>query len=282
MLRSLRAMVDGSTFWGGLAVVNFVLLEAQPAVLMLSGMLVGTLYAILWVCGAAGGGGGRTALRWLARGLLYYLAFCVTWVPVLVLVETVAGESHGPTGRASDRVMTASLLLTAGLWAGFFLWRRHRRAAAAAAERQQIVALQAADHARQARATVARRADQRRREDARAKAEIFFNLHAPELAGRFTRAMLDEFTARYLGDDREAADVEARADQVLGVMREHLGKVQPATATQSVEGLLTLFDERKRKIAATDLDPLDKETLLIRLDEEREAAVTRALREGRV
>lgn len=96
MLRSLRVLVNGSTFWGGLAVDNFTLLAAQPAVLILSGMLVATVYAVLWIGGWAGSGGGRLALGWLVRAALWYLAFCITWMPVLIPVGAVAGGGPGP------------------------------------------------------------------------------------------------------------------------------------------------------------------------------------------
>ena len=125
-------------------------------------------------------------------------------------------------------------------------------------------------------------AEQRRREDARAKVELFFNVHAPELKNRFTREMLDDYVRRYMGDDKAAEVVEARADTLLEVIRQHLEKVQPAAARDTFDDLLARFALRKRKIQESDLDTQDKEMLLIQIEEEREAAVRKAVRDGRV
>lgn len=125
------------------------------------------------------------------------------------------------------------------------------------------------------------RADQRRRQEARAQVEMFYSLHAPEIGERFSRSMFDDFVRRHLGDDHEPDHVDERAKQLLAMLRQHLAKVQAPNAEESLEAILASFAERKKRIEATALDPREKELLTLQLDELRDEAIRRAVREGR-
>ena len=70
--------------------------------------------------------------------------------------------------------------------------------------------------------------DRRRRETARAACEVLFELHAWELASRFTREMFDEFVRRHLGDDKAPELVEERAQLLQAIIRKHVEKVEPS------------------------------------------------------
>lgn len=159
---------------------------------------------------------------------------------------------------------------------------RQRRQAQEDEERKMRQARELAEIPRREQVSRERESAQRSRDDARARVAIFFNLHAPELGNRFTRTMLDEFVSRYMGDDKAPEDVASRAEQLSEVIRQHLTKVQPAAEFLSLESVLAAYAARKKKIQHSDLDPRDKETLLIQLDEHRERDVSSALREGRV
>lgn len=198
-------------------------------------------------------------------------AAALAWV---VLVAVAAAWGAAARVARTARGQAASLLAR---WAA---WRHARRVRHPPEPRPDPEA--AARQAAAEEGARERARGQKRREDARARVEIAFALHAPELGQRFTRAMLDEFVARYMGDDKAPEDVEARADQLAGVIRQHLAKVQPASQVQTVDELLAAYAARRQKIQGADLDPRDKETPLIQLDEQRERDLAQALREGRV
>lgn len=120
----------------------------------------------------------------------------------------------------------------------------------------------------------------RRREDARSEVELFFNVNAPELKNRFTREMLDDYVSRYMGDDKAPELVEERAATLLKAIQQHLDKVVSPIRNLSFDQILAAFEARKNKIQQSTLDDNDKTTLLIQLDEEREAAVQQAIRDG--
>ena len=112
--------------------------------------------------------------------------------------------------------------------------------------------------------------------------ELFFNVNAPELATRFTRDMLNDYLTRYMGDERPAELAEERAETLLGVIRQHLDKVAPRPQVQTLDDVLATFEARMRKIRESGLEEEDKQHLLIQLEEQREAAVAQAIREGRM
>ena len=122
--------------------------------------------------------------------------------------------------------------------------------------------------------------DQQRREDARSRVELFFNVNAPELKNRFTREMLDDYVKRYMGDDKTAQVVEERAAALLKTIQQHLDKVVSPIRNLSFDEILAAFEARKIKIKQSALEEQDIKTLLIQLDEEREAAVKQAMRDG--
>lgn len=101
--------------------------------------------------------------------------------------------------------------------------RRHERQEPAAAKERERLRQQAAEQTRKA-AT-----DQKRREDARAKCDVLFALHGPELRERFTKEMFDDFIRRHLGDDRSADYVEQRARELCEIVQKHLEMVNGST-----------------------------------------------------
>ena len=122
----------------------------------------------------------------------------------------------------------------------------------------------------------------RRRADARASCELFYNLHAPEIGSRFSKEAFSDFVARHLGDNQPVEYVEQRTAQLLTVLRQHLAMVVPTIDYQPLEEILATFDDRIRRIRESMIDARDKEVILIQLEQERDQALRRAVSEGRL
>ena len=157
---------------------------------------------------------------------------------------------------------------------------RQRRRAERAARRERDRHEGAAPD--RAKADKERATDQRRRADARAACEIFYSLHAPEIGPRFAKDEFATFVARHLGDEHPPEYVERRAEQLLALLKQHLRKVLPPLGTETLDEILAAFDDRIRRVRASTLDDRDQEVVLLQLEQEREDAIRRALREGRL
>jgi len=67
----------------------------------------------------------------------------------------------------------------------------------------------------------------RRREEARARVEITYTLHAPELAERLPWPVVQDFMERHLNEYQSPESAERRAQQIIDVIHQHLRKVDP-------------------------------------------------------
>jgi hypothetical protein len=158
--------------------------------------------------------------------------------------------------------------------------RRHQRQASLEAER--VAALQQAEELRTApdrmeaeeqareRAEAARREREQaqlRREDARAACVLLYGLHKPDIGRRYPRSSLDEFMNLYMQDDRPPQQVEERARQLQGIIREHLERVRPTPKFTSIEDIARWFLEQKQTIEALDLEDRDRRVHLALLRE---------------
>jgi len=104
----------------------------------------------------------------------------------------------------------------------------------------------------EARAQAAK-AEQKRREDVRAACELLYGFFAPEIGSRFPKAAFDDFEKKYLGDDRPAAEVEARGEELKAILKKHHDLVRPALPATS---LLDLARWYERELAAIESLPL--------------------------
>lgn len=68
---------------------------------------------------------------------------------------------------------------------------------------------------------------QRRREEARARVETAYALHAPELGERLSWGYVSDFMDRYINDHQSPESAERRAQQLIDVIQQHLRKVDP-------------------------------------------------------
>ncbi len=108
--------------------------------------------------------------------------------------------------------------------------------------------------------------EQCRRDDARAACESLYNVHAPEIAGRFPRAQFEDFMKRHLGDHHTAEHVEARAAQLQAIIEQHRQKIDPPKRHMSLAELAQWFSREKSQVNATPLDDEDKQALLAQLE----------------
>ncbi len=106
--------------------------------------------------------------------------------------------------------------------------------------------------------------DQKRRENARARCEVTYHLHAPEIGKRFTRPMFDDYMRKYMGDGRDPDEVEERAAQLEALLQEHVERVRPAPKFRSLEDIARWFEEQKRQLAGLPDDRV-RQTLLAKL-----------------
>lgn len=200
----------------------------------------------------------------LIAGLLTILGLCLIVPPAFFLWLHILGPMFGLGRRWQGRAADAAAR------------RRTERERRREQERYERAA---PERERQERE---RAGAQRRRAEARAECEVYFSLHAPEIAGRFPKAEFAEFMTRHLGDEHSPEYVERRAEQLLALMRKHLERVKSPIELKSLDEILAAFDDRIRRVRESALHEKDKEVILVDLEQEREEAVRKALREGRL
>lgn len=136
--------------------------------------------------------------------------------------------------------------------------RREQLEPEAARERERL-RCQAEEQARR------RAAEQKRREEARARCDVLFALHGPDLRERFTKEMYEDFVARHLGDSRTPEYVEQRAKELCDLLQKHLEMAHGKK--RNLAELAAWFLEEKKQIDQTALSEDDKELLISQLEE---------------
>jgi hypothetical protein len=111
------------------------------------------------------------------------------------------------------------------------------------------------------------RAEQRRREQARLVCEVEYARFSPTIQGRLPRKELEDFFARYMTDAFSADVVEARAEQLLSLVRLHADQADQTRKPLTIEDLAAWFVAEKAKIAALPLDEKLKNYHLAELNE---------------
>ncbi len=106
----------------------------------------------------------------------------------------------------------------------------------------------------------------RRRAEARASCELAFATHAAAIKERFTKAMLDDFMARYMGNDHPPEQVESRAEQLRSMIQQHAVKIEEPQKKKSLTDLAAWYLDSRNQIEATDLSRDAKDDLLAQLE----------------
>jgi hypothetical protein len=255
----IRSTLDSKNFWGGLVFVNLVFLGVQPGFLVLSLLFVGALYLLLFVAEGLRSDTFAWLVKKSAKVCLWYCLFIFSALPSLAIFLALAGVPLSTPDRAPDWVMPASLVCTGIAWATCWLAMRLNRVARSRREADRSAREYAAR-------TRERTSAQKRRDDARARCEVFFGLHGPEIGTRFPKAMYDDFARRYLGDDHPPEYVEERAEQLLALLQQHLDKVEPAEKPMDVTELAAWYKRTRAQIEALDLDERTKRMQLAELN----------------
>jgi hypothetical protein len=106
----------------------------------------------------------------------------------------------------------------------------------------------------------------RRRADARARAALSYSLLAPKIGSRFTRQMLDDYIATYMGDEQSPDDVERRGDELLATLNQHLEEEEPTRTALTLEQLQAWFHAEKQRIESSSADACVKRQLVAALN----------------
>jgi hypothetical protein len=108
-------------------------------------------------------------------------------------------------------------------------------------------------------------AAQKRRDDVRAECLLYFQLHAPEMSGRFGREQFDEYLRLYMGDGKPPEEVERRAQRLIGLMDGHLEKSGAKGSKMDVAALAKWYQETKAQIEALPVDERAKRVQVAQL-----------------
>lgn len=135
-----------------------------------------------------------------------------------------------------------------------------RREVARLAREQQAEERRRAEHER----TVAQKQKaQDRRRDARAACELLYLQLAPEIGSRFSMSMFSAWVDKYLADDYAPEEVERRAEQLKGILRQHHKEAVKEPERKSREA-----EEQRRRREAEEQE---NQELLRQMIRQREA-----------
>jgi hypothetical protein len=99
---------------------------------------------------------------------------------------------------------------------------------------------------------------QKRRDESRSHCELTYSFYAPKLGERFTRAMLDSYIEKYMGDNQTPEDVERRGQELQVTLQKHLESVEPPKKKLTLESLARWFIEEKQRIESLPVDEKSK------------------------
>lgn len=77
--------------------------------------------------------------------------------------------------------------------------------------------------------------------------------------------MLEAFIKNYMGDNRSAEEVEARARQLEDMINQHIDAVQPAPRFKNIAELAQWYVTEKKRIEELPVDEIFKEQHLVQL-----------------
>ena len=103
---------------------------------------------------------------------------------------------------------------------------------------------------------------QQQRDSIRYACELYYNLHAPQLAKRFSRKALNRFMETYMNDSQPVDLVEQRAAQLNKTIQQHIESVNPPEAILTIEGLVHWYTAQKQQIESLAIDGLYKDDYL--------------------
>jgi len=96
--------------------------------------------------------------------------------------------------------------------------------------------------------------DARRRGDARARCELLYNRHAPDIVRRFPRKSMERFMQTYMRDADPAESVEQRGRELETIIEQHRNCVKPDKPPRTIQDLAEWYLREKNRIDALPLD----------------------------
>lgn len=127
----------------------------------------------------------------------------------------------------------------------------------------------------------AQAAEQKRRDTSRSECLLYFHLHSPEFASRFSREKYDEYVSKYLRDEMPAGEVEKHATKLIALMESHLEKSGARIRPMDVAALARWFEEQKSLIESQSIPDLSKQAALALLNERYNDLMTKHLEDLR-
>lgn len=97
-------------------------------------------------------------------------------------------------------------------------------------------------------------ADARRRVNARARCELLYNTHAPEIGARFPRESFDRFLDEYMGDGASPAEVEHRGKELAKIIEQHRQTVKPDKQPRTIQHLAEWYLQERQRIDSLPLE----------------------------
>jgi hypothetical protein len=137
---------------------------------------------------------------------------------------------------------------------------------------------QIAEERRLQQEAVSREARQTR-EDTRYACELFYNLHAPKIADRFSKQDLHDFLDRYMGDTQPLDVLRRRSNQLTETIRQHVEAVDPPEAIGSLEDLAVWYAKQKGQVESLEVEAIFKHEFCLQLKERYTELTQRLLEE---
>lgn len=240
---------------------------------MLGSKAIGGLAFLAYFASASSGYSQDNLTATILRGLVFGgLVACASAIALAAVFLAWTNVLH-PAQKTAKRLPGAGANAVSGVWRFATRGKRRREELARAAKQAEIDAAQRiVDTQRRLereqeehRQRLERERDHQRRLTARSDAELLYRRYGVEMKGRFTKKMLDDYMAKYMGDEQPASEVERRGQQLQTIVRHHQEAVEPPVRTLTVERLMEWYDGENKKIEGLLLDDEWKDELQIGL-----------------
>lgn len=252
MLHFLRNLLRNKNFWWTMLGTNIVgaAIGGQPLVLCVTVPFLAGMYLLLGLGNFVTSRSFPKVMKW--TGIL------IAWFITAFFVSVVfAGV--GASIMESNATLAGVLVVNLFLWVIPVVlvrrWRRRREV------REYREMQQQSERTQRQQASA-----QKQRSDARARCELFYNLHGPEIRERFSHSQFQDYWKRHFGDENPPEYVEERAAQLLSIMQQHLEKAGHREQKKSLADIAAWFLEEKTKIDELPLNPEDKEQMIADLE----------------
>lgn len=105
------------------------------------------------------------------------------------------------------------------------------------------------------------------RDDLLFSCELFHSAHADRLAGHFSKADLDRFVKRYMGETESPDVLRRRSQELIALIRRQADSVDPPERRASLEQLTQWYTEQKASIDNLPLDEAFRQDFVVQLNE---------------